>query len=341
METDTGRSTSGEYMSSLVAAGPFGGIDSYTVLCMHFDGANDANVWLDSSASPHTMTRVNNAGDPMVLKTAIKKFGTASAWRAGNSNVITTPDSVDWYFADGDFTVESWIYQVVDDNDGWVMAQSNADVNNSFGIHIDVSTNYLEALYAYNLSGGQYDFAGTTVVTNDTWHHIAYVRDGNTLYTYLNGVKEGTQDVSSNATIANSTSPFNVGAIYDYGNSGIRGYMDEIRVSKGICRYPGGTTFTPQTTAFSADTFNATGNYTSSSQTALATVSNMGIVVLYTNTSGTATLNTDLIAAVSADGGSNYTTTTLTAGGTFSTGINRYIFTTSIRRLGFCFTTNY
>ena len=66
---------------------------------------------------------------------------------------------------------------------------------------------------------------------------------------------------------------------------------------------------------------NATGNYTSTTETALATVSKMGIVVLYENTSGTATLNTDLVAEVSSNGGTNYTAAPLTAAGTFSTGI--------------------
>jgi len=69
------------------------------------------------------------------------------------------------------------------------------------------------------------------------------------------------------------------------------------------------------------DAPGATGNYTSSTETANATVSKMGIVVLYKNSAGTATLDTDLIAEVSADGGSNYTSAPLTAAGTFSTGI--------------------
>jgi len=67
---------------------------------------------------------------------------------------------------------------------------------------------------------------------------------------------------------------------------------------------------------------NATGNFTSVSQTAPATVSKMGIVVLYKNNAGTATLNTDLIAQVSANNGTDFTTVTLTPRGTFSTGIN-------------------
>ena len=56
---------------------------------------------------------------------------------------------------------------------------------------------------------------------------------------------------------------------------------------------------------------SATGSYTGATQTATSSVSDMSIVVMYQDTSGTATLNTDLIAEVSADGGSNYTTVTL------------------------------
>lgn len=71
-------------------------------------------------------------------------------------------------------------------------------------------------------------------------------------------------------------------------------------------------------------TENAAGNYTSATQTANASVSSMGIVVLYKDNAGTATLNSggDLIASVSANGGTNYTDVTLVAGGTFSTGLN-------------------
>jgi hypothetical protein len=66
----------------------------------------------------------------------------------------------------------------------------------------------------------------------------------------------------------------------------------------------------------------AAGNFTSASQTAQSTVSTMGAVILYKNNAGTASLNTDLVCQLSADGGSNYTTATLEAGGTFSSGIS-------------------
>ena len=76
-----------------------------------------------------------------------------------------------------------------------------------------------------------------------------------------------------------------------------------------------GTTFIPN------GTFNTTGNFVSTATTANASVSKVGAVLTYKNNAGTNTLNTDIVCEVSADGGSNYSTCVLAAGGTFSTGI--------------------
>ena len=65
-------------------------------------------------------------------------------------------------------------------------------------------------------------------------------------------------------------------------------------------------------------TSSATGHYISVAKTALASVSKVGIILLYKNHVGTATLNTDLIAEVSADGGANYTTAVLVPSGAYS-----------------------
>jgi len=69
---------------------------------------------------------------------------------------------------------------------------------------------------------------------------------------------------------------------------------------------------------------NATGSFTSTTITPQdsASKSSLGLCLLYKNASGTNTLNTDIIAKVSADNGSNYSTCVLASKGTFSTGIN-------------------
>ena len=66
---------------------------------------------------------------------------------------------------------------------------------------------------------------------------------------------------------------------------------------------------------------NATGNFTSNNITALSSVSSMGAIITYQDQAGTNALNTDIVLQLSADGGSNYTTATLTALPDFSTGI--------------------
>jgi hypothetical protein len=137
---------------------------------------------------------------------------------------------------------------------------------------------------------------------------------------FIDGVSRGT------ATFTNFSStmtggPFRIGN-EDYEGGSFLGpaWIDEFRVSMGIRRWT--STFTPPTSAYSAESVSATGNWTSTTETASSTVSKMGIVVLYKNNEGTATLDTDLIAQVSANGGTNYTSAPLTAAGTFSTGIN-------------------
>jgi len=71
----------------------------------------------------------------------------------------------------------------------------------------------------------------------------------------------------------------------------------------------------------SVGTANATGNFTCPNITAASATTKMGAVITYQDNAGTNALNTDIILQLSADGGSNYTTATLTALPDFSTGI--------------------
>jgi hypothetical protein len=66
---------------------------------------------------------------------------------------------------------------------------------------------------------------------------------------------------------------------------------------------------------------NATGSFTSNNITAPSSVNKMGAIITYQNQAGTNALNTDIILKLSADGGSNFTTATLTALPDFATGI--------------------
>ena len=68
-------------------------------------------------------------------------------------------------------------------------------------------------------------------------------------------------------------------------------------------------------------TVNASGNFISNAITAPSSVSSMGAIITYQDNAGTNALNSDIVLQLSADGGSNFTTATMTALPDFSTGI--------------------
>ena len=189
-------------------------------------------------------------------------------------------------------------------SDAWFCGYS--DHAGRLGLHMGGGTDYSNN----QLSSGS--------AVSQAWHHGAWTKDSGEFRIYLDGVQvaSNTQSVS----LGNAAFKVVIGSHEPNGSAPFKGYLDEFRVSS-VCRYPDGTSFTPEVLPYGGAEVNATGNYTSATQTALASVSTMGIVVLYKDTSGTATLNTDLIAQVSANGGTNYANATLVAGGTFSTGI--------------------
>ena len=76
----------------------------------------------------------------------------------------------------------------------------------------------------------------TTAVGLNTWVHFAFVMEGTIMSLYANGVIVGT--LTKTITMNNGSYPLIVGA----NNGGpstsfFNGYIDEIRISKGIARY--------------------------------------------------------------------------------------------------------
>ena len=86
----------------------------------------------------------------------------------------------------------------------------------------------------------------TSPVSIDTgWHHLAAVRQGNTLRLYVDGVQRATGGLSSGeAIIDHTTGELIVGGGMSPGGNSQYKSMDEVRVTIGACRYPDGTTFT-------------------------------------------------------------------------------------------------
>lgn len=213
-------------------------------LLLHLDGSNGATTTTDNKG--HT---VNFFTTGATLSTTQKKFGTTSLNLDGSTGYIVVMDSGDWEFGSGDFCIELWFYSTVASTNQWLISQfessSGSDTNSAFFIFLNANV-----VLGQILTGGTtaYTVTGTTTVTQNAWHHVAMTRTGGNMRLFLDGNLEATTSVST-AVMNQSNLEINIGHRYVTSPSThFTGYIDEIRITKGVARYT--ATFTPPSAAF-------------------------------------------------------------------------------------------
>ena len=330
----TSERNSSEYVStSTTGTGQFTS-DSNTLILLHMDGSDNGTTFTDSSSHGRTVSRT---GSP-VTKTSIKKFGTSSCYfgdgdgsSGSHGNALSMPDSANFDFLASNWTVECWTYITsIPSSSGNTTfhygGQSNSNTSDAGGnYNFDMNNQGQIRHNSYHRNGSNtnddYNFETSATIGLNAWKHLAWVRDGNTVRLYIDGVQSSSHSIPSSVAyrIANNDlggSWWISKRAYNNNYGYIRGYVDEYRVSNNT-RYPNGTTFTPN----SIDLTNATGNFIGNTITAPSSTSKMGAIITYQDQAGTNALNTDIVLQLSADNGSNFTTATLTAMPDFATGI--------------------
>jgi hypothetical protein len=144
------------------------------------------------------------------------------------------------------FTVECWFYTANNTAQASIVSKdwNQSTTNPSYGIYLNSGATLIYMIADGTSSSiyNQYTYTGITI---NTWYHVALVRNGSNMLSFLNGVLANTQTISITSKDAGTT--FNIGTNNDTGNY-FNGYIDEVRITKGIARYT--SNFTPQTTAF-------------------------------------------------------------------------------------------
>ncbi|MDD5700623.1 MAG: LamG domain-containing protein [Dehalococcoidales bacterium] len=209
------------------------GWDAYTKLVSHCDGDDEGTTFTDELG--HTMTAHGHVN----TETDQKQFGTASAQFDGaGDDYIDSPNDADWDFGTGDFTLDCWIYPT-----GWTtypVILSTYPTGSYWGMQV------------YN-NGADFaifgDFPTVHVATGgislNAWTHLAISRESGKIYFFKNGTllniggTSFTQDLDADSDLLVGT--------YNKTASGHQwnGYIDEIRISKGIARWT--SDFTPPT----------------------------------------------------------------------------------------------
>lgn len=207
----------------------FSSLDQYTKLLIHFDGTDGDTTYL-ADIGP------NLTWHTAILDDAEKKFGVTSMLCDGSGDYVTVENRDEWNFGTDDFTVDFWLkrntidsYQQVVGNTSFQLCRFNPD----------------NKIDTYWNSDPLRTITTNTYSSTSEWYHIAIIRYNNTITFYVNGVADGSVDMTGVSVDLNE---FGIGGLSDYGSQMFDGWIDEFRISKGIARWTTG--FTPPTRAY-------------------------------------------------------------------------------------------
>lgn len=203
------------------------GIDPYwddVVLLLKGDGANGSTSIIDSSPLNNPITVLGDAR----ISTTASKFGGSSLVFDGNGDFLDVPKDGVW-FASFDFTVELW-YQFT----------------SLSGIHDFVSCwNSKSGDFAFLWMDGGFDYWYVTSGPDHVsaafapalgvWYHIALVKRGTSVRFFVDGEMKGSVATVPNIGVS-SLANIRVAGLYAPARS-CSGYVDELRITKGIARY--------------------------------------------------------------------------------------------------------
>jgi len=233
--TIQGATLTGCTVSSLFSCDPY---YSNVSLLLPMNGANNSTTFTDYSPSPKTVTATNDAK----ISTAFSKWGGSSGYFAGDNDYLISPSDAAFNLSNQDFTIEGWFRASAIGSNNAIISNCDATVNEYFLLWLD-SSGFIK--YQIRDASSQFITTGTTAISANTWYHIAWCRSGNNFYGFVNGAS----DQTSTSTKSLTQRPILVGGFiylnfWQYWN----GYLQDIRVTKGVARYT--STFTPPTAAF-------------------------------------------------------------------------------------------
>lgn len=222
-----------------------GGIDRYTSLLLHGDGSDGSKDIVDSSMKSHSYTVTGNVH----CETDQAKFGVSSLYfdAVGDYILATLYDNTS-DLGNGDWTIDFWARPDTQIDAYPTIMAAGTWTTGHFQVYADKTSPVGFGAQTHRGAGGEDSVHTATGVTVGTWQHIAIERVGNQLWLFEGGTLVSTDTLSMNISF-NKANAFAIGSYPAYdADHGYKGYLDEIRISKGIARWT--SNFTPPTQAY-------------------------------------------------------------------------------------------
>lgn len=234
------------------------GLDATAVLLLHANNPG-TSTFIDSALTPKTITANGNA-----IGTSAAKYGTGAAYFDGTGDYLSAADHDDWTWG-GSYTAHCWV-KIPTSGYGAGSAHINiisqaTDANNQWRLLVENNqsgANQGKPVLVITQGGSSYvNIMGTTAIAENTWTHLAWVKNGSTYQVFVNGVGCGT---ATNATTMNNyTGQLRIGknevSVADAQD--LNGVIDEVNILKGVALWTSNFT-TPTNPTLTKDTVSFT-----------------------------------------------------------------------------------
>ena len=199
------------------------GTDADTKIYLPMD-----NAGVFDKTGNHTLTLLGDAS----TSTTQTKFADTAIYFDGSGDLVSVNNVPP--IGNGDYTIEFWMNGPNVETGTWQSLVSR-DYASTDGFRLYKKTGVSELAF---YSGGS-SVRATTVnagLTNNTWHHIAAVRNSGTLDIYVDGVSK--VSVSNSDNISEAVQPINIGGnIGEASDYPYTGYLENLQILNGIAKY--------------------------------------------------------------------------------------------------------
>jgi hypothetical protein len=192
---------------------------------------NYTNGGIIDNAMSNVLETVGGAA----ISTTQSKFGGASMYFDGSGDKLLIPDSQNFNFGSGDFTVECWVYPTANASFAGIFTKRASGAVYA-PIQVLINSGTMGLFVSTSGSAWAINTNASSSPSLNTWSHIAAVRNGSTITLYLNGTSVAFGSVSTSALMTN-TSQFVLGAESAADTGNYAGYIDDFRITKGYARY--------------------------------------------------------------------------------------------------------
>ena len=211
-----------------------------TSLLLHMDGTAGSTTFTDSSLNALTVTASGQAK----ISTTQSRFGNSSLELDGDNDFLTIATNALFDFS-GDFTVELFArFNSLAAAQTMIGRWGASQRCFLFGVDSATSVTFVTG------NNGSIDQIITrtppVTLSTNTWYHFAATRSGSTVRFFVNGTQAGADATATgNCT---GTQSMKIGVNGDGDVSDLNGFIDEVRITKGVARYT--ANFTPPPAQF-------------------------------------------------------------------------------------------